>query len=343
MFQLEFFLKVKIVTDRKLKKYNQKRHLEIVEQLPFTLTNHTFGSGYFIFDMGPNVVSWFWLRELPDWKFGIWLGKNSSFEIFGQAIAMIDKFKPSRSELSYKDDLAGFVKDVCKIIDHHPDWKEYLDAADEAASYEKRKRIFEQEVYQIMFDTSKSISNVLLNIRIEDQNTKSCGVSPRYRVKEYIESDDLELSNEGLISSINNYEILCRSLSDLGEADMEEFSYRDTYLFWTLGQSIVAPEEYNRDAQKYKWNAETFEDHLKEIFDDNQEWKIDKEQLKYILCHWKKDNYPDSPTIPGFLDSLKRCYDGQYNPWLAKKLVYGMFDYNRAFNWLTDYKSEKNN
>jgi hypothetical protein len=331
------------VNNRKLKKRNRKLHEEIVSKLPFTLTNHTFGSGYFIFDMGANSVSWFWLKELPGWKFGIWLGKNSSFEIFGQAISMIDKFKPSRSELSHKDDLAGFVKDVCNIIDRHPDWKEYLDSAEEADLYEKRKRKFEQEVYQIMFDTSKSISSDLLDIRIEDQNTKSLRVSPRYRVKEYVESDDLELSNDGLISSIKNYEILCRSLSDLDEADIEEFSYRDTYLFWTLGQSIVAPEEYNRDANLYKWNAVTFDEHLKEIYDDNQEWKISTDQLKYILWHWKKDNYPDSPTIPGFLDALKRCYDGQYNPWVAKKLIYGMFDYNRTFNWLTDYKSEKNN
>lgn len=328
------------MNNRKLKKNNKKKHLNIVSQLPFTLTNHTFGSGYFVFDLGPNAVSWFWLKELPDWKFGIWLDKNSSFEIFGQSIAMIDKFKPYSSPLSYKDDLAGFVGEICKIIDHHPDWKEYLDNAEEAAIYEKRKQKFEQEVYQKLFDTCKSLCTDSYNVQIKDRNTKTLHISPRYQVVEAVDiiegvdqSDNL--TNEELIESINSFEVLCRSLSEVCENNAADFAYRESYIFTTLGQPIVSPEKYNRDAITYKSTVETFDDYLKEFFDEQQEWKIDEKQLKYILRHWKKDNYPDTPTVPGFTEALERCYDGQYNPWVAKKLINEMFDYGIS-NWLND-------
>lgn len=332
---------------RKLKKANKKRHLKIVSQLPFKISLHTFGSGYFIFDMGSNGVSWFWLEELPDWKFGIWLGKKNNFEIFGQATVLIDKFKPSYSAIARENDLSSFVMDVCKVIDRHPEWTEYLDDIIEANVSCNRQRTFEQEVFQIMFDTCKSLSTDSYHVRIEDRNTKRLSISPRYQIVESVDvipgTDQTgRLTTDELIESINSFEVLCRSLSDLGEADVKEFSFRSIYIFTTLGQMVVSPEEYNMDAVKYQWVVETFDDHLKEIFDEQQDWKIDKDQLKYILCHWKKDNYPDSPTIPGFLDALKRCYDGQYNPWEAKKLVYGMFDYHRCYNWLTDYEQEKN-
>lgn len=311
---------------RIIKKRNKAVHLKLVSQLPFTITNHTFGSGYFMLDMGPNAISWFWLKEFPSWKFGIWL-RNNSFEIFGQAISMINKFKPSRSELCYKNDIDGFINELYKIKAVHPDWKEYIDSAVESEIYERRKRNFEQEIYQIIFNTSKSISNELFDIRIEDQNTRDFRVSPRYKVHEFIDEDFMstQSSNDLLQISIKNYEILCRSLSNISEADINEFSFTDTYIFSSLGESIVAPEEYNRDAERYKWIDGTFEEHLQKIFDDNQEWKIGESQLKDILYNWKKDNYPDSPTIPGFEDALEHCYDGRYNPWLAKQLIKGMF------------------
>jgi hypothetical protein len=42
-----------------------------------------------------------YLKEFPEWKFAILLDQDDyrKYEIFGQRISMIDKFKPSRSEL----------------------------------------------------------------------------------------------------------------------------------------------------------------------------------------------------------------------------------------------------
>jgi len=112
---------------RKLKKRNRKHIDKVLSFIPYTLKRRVFGSGYFIFSFEESSVAWFWLKEFPDWRFGIWLNEEdyTKFEIFGQCISMIDKFKPSRSELC-EDNIQCFVDELHKIYDKDDTWLEYL-------------------------------------------------------------------------------------------------------------------------------------------------------------------------------------------------------------------------
>ena len=102
---------------RLIKKVNKRRIENILNKITsnnFNITSKVFGNGYFIFSFGENTVCHFNLKETLLWKYGIWLSKNG-FQIFGEHEWLIDKFKPSRTYLSYNNDINGFIKEV-KLI-----------------------------------------------------------------------------------------------------------------------------------------------------------------------------------------------------------------------------------
>lgn len=71
----------------------------------FTVTDVQVGNGYFLFDLGQNSVVHFKIKEIPYWKFGLWIIKDTekkvyTVQFFGDKIDWIDKFKPSRSNVS---------------------------------------------------------------------------------------------------------------------------------------------------------------------------------------------------------------------------------------------------
>ena len=124
---------------RQLKKRNTKYIKSILNSVPFKKEKISFGSSYFIFEMEPNSIVWFWLKAFPEWRFGIWLNQDDyrKYEIFGQRISMIDKFKPSRSELC-EDYAHNFNMELFNIIGKHPKWKDYLDKADNKDKYQEK-------------------------------------------------------------------------------------------------------------------------------------------------------------------------------------------------------------
>ncbi len=70
----------------------------------YTVTDVERGDGYFIFSFVGNSVTHFKIKELPQWKFGIWLFYDKKKNVidcewFCQLEIFIDKFKPSRSEI----------------------------------------------------------------------------------------------------------------------------------------------------------------------------------------------------------------------------------------------------
>lgn len=81
----------------------------------FTVGKVRYGNGYFIFYKGPNSVCHFSIKETPGWKYGIWLGHKGQYEIFGEHIDLIDKFKPSRTYVSHMNDMESFLKQVQAI------------------------------------------------------------------------------------------------------------------------------------------------------------------------------------------------------------------------------------
>lgn len=107
----------KRIRKKTMKRNNTERQNILLNQIKktFTLDTLLFTDGYFIFRMNPNAVCHFTLKETPDWLYGIWLGDNNDFQVFGEHVDLVDKFKPSRTYLSYENDIDSFIKDLNSI------------------------------------------------------------------------------------------------------------------------------------------------------------------------------------------------------------------------------------
>lgn len=70
----------------------------------FTIENEIYLSSYFIWDTEDDSICHFWIKEIPNWKFGIWLRENENieFEMFCEHQNLIDKFKPTKCYTSLK-------------------------------------------------------------------------------------------------------------------------------------------------------------------------------------------------------------------------------------------------
>lgn len=101
---------------KKQKQHNLQMLSNVLEELgkSLTIVNKRVGDGYYLFSFGASGVCHFTLKETPDWRYGIWL-QGDKFEIFGEHMDLVDKFKPSRTYISHEDDIEGFVKDVKKV------------------------------------------------------------------------------------------------------------------------------------------------------------------------------------------------------------------------------------
>lgn len=99
------------------KRVNTQRHEKLLStiQEAFTVDTKLFLNGYFVFDMGTRSVCHFTLKETPDWKYAIWLYPNNVFTVFGEHKKLIDKFKPSRTYISFANNVEGFLNLVKKI------------------------------------------------------------------------------------------------------------------------------------------------------------------------------------------------------------------------------------
>lgn len=90
--------------------FESVNHNYELEDQPVTITDIEYRDGYFIFGMGTNSVVHFRIEECPGWLFAVWWDvpdkKDPKDRITGtffcQFEATIDKFKPSRSEITAK-------------------------------------------------------------------------------------------------------------------------------------------------------------------------------------------------------------------------------------------------
>ena len=78
---------------------------EIANSKGFHFHEEEWGSGYFIMEFGEDTVVHFRVKECRGWLFGIWFKdyetKGRHFEMFGQPLNAIDKFKPTASYFCY--------------------------------------------------------------------------------------------------------------------------------------------------------------------------------------------------------------------------------------------------
>lgn len=109
---------------KRMKLKKQKQHnLQMLSKLlaeiggAFTVQNVTVGKGYHLFSFGSSSVCHFMLKETPEWRYGIWL-QGEVYQIFGEHVDLIDKFKPSRAYISRESDVPGFVDDVMKVAEN---------------------------------------------------------------------------------------------------------------------------------------------------------------------------------------------------------------------------------
>lgn len=113
----------KRIRKKLIKKRNLARHKVLFDQIKkdFTVKDETFRDSYFFYHFGKNSICHFSIKETPDWLYGIWLSEDS-FQLFGEHIDFIDKFKPSRTYLSCEDDIERFlsqIHDISKRPDYH--------------------------------------------------------------------------------------------------------------------------------------------------------------------------------------------------------------------------------
>lgn len=178
----------------------------------FTIKSKKYLDGYFVFHYGKNSVCHFRLKEIPDWKFGIWLN-NKGYSIFGEHEALIGKFKPSRTPIS-EESAKDFIKDVSEIIknpksafveslccDFNSEWtdEQINKEWDEFWQDKETEENYNYNAKKIVFDFLKSLPEKydgILAVGVDDGNKKGWIRYPRYIVTLVVTDksvlDDLE-------------------------------------------------------------------------------------------------------------------------------------------------------
>ena len=249
---------------RLLKKKNRNRILNILNNIKaegFNIKNKCLGDGYFILTFEPSSVCHFKLKEFPDWKFGIWLEKDK-FSIFGENIYMIDKFKPSRSTLSFESvtDVSEFISELILILlNTDEEWNEYLTDAKEAKERDNK-------IHNINFKTHMSILNALeefnknnpeVDLRLKDTNSKYFRSLSRYKIEIYLLKEIVEDNNKFNYYAEKAYKFL--SSRKYYEIDYAELYGIEEYFLENI--TLYSEQEYADKQKRYSWK-ETLAEHI---------------------------------------------------------------------------------
>ena len=339
---------------RLLKKDNKKRIQKILDQLSnfgYTVTKTRFGSGYFVFSFDANSIAWFWLKEFPEWKFGIWLtapryqrkSKDGvTFQIFGENIYAIDKFKPSASTLSEKNlisfcnelDIIYFLLQEAKYKSNSDfellteisekeqqsfiDWREYLIECDESKSKDLEKERINQLIFDRILKKEKEFTSNLYEVRTIDRNAKgNLCIYPRYITNVYISEEAKKISNDDHYRTvIGFYKDICESLSDI---EVDEDLWIDEFIFDDISAPILSPKRYKARELRFGRDGD-FEKHLEYQWNYYRSYELD-DKTQSIIESWYESNYPDTPTVEGFMEAFERLYPGKYNPEYTKRQI----------------------
>lgn len=253
---------------RLLKKKNRNKILSILNDIEvsgFNIKEKCFGNSYFILTFEPSSVCHFKLKEFPDWKFGIWLEENK-FSIFGENIYMIDKFKPSRSTLSFEsvNDVSEFISELKLVLSNtDTEWNNYLSDAKEAKEREDK-------IHYINFKTHRSILNAMeefnrnnpeVDLRLKDTNSKYFKSLSRYKIEIYLLKEIVEDNNKFNYYAEEAYKFLSsRKYYELDDYGIEEYSLENIVLY--------SEQEYADKQKRYSWKESLTEyiDRIKMTF-----------------------------------------------------------------------------
>lgn len=200
---------------RDIKKRNKKTHCKLLSYLkPFTVTDVRFYSHYFIFNAGSAAICHFRIKELPHWLFGIWITKHKPV-IFGQIEILIDKFKPSYSELNSDDPL--------KFREHLQILKTkggFFSEEDKEAFWEEKKTLNKLKVANLQYyqEITKFIVNFNMAHDSMDLRLKDLGENtfPRYWVTVYADSRVPENKMQEIWQQVEDLNTTFREKHNLG-------------------------------------------------------------------------------------------------------------------------------
>jgi len=327
---------MKYVKPRKLKKRNRKYIKSILNMIPFKIKAQLFGSGYFIFSFRESSVLHFKLKEFPDWKFGIWLNDYDyrQYEIFGQCISMIDKFKPSRSPLC-EDNIQSFNDELYKIYVKDDSWLEYLrDAAEETEmlnKYDIQNRVYYKAFFDFITNWNKKQEEKedtdfkRLYLKLQD-NGSNC--SPRYNinVKSFEEFQTKEFEFEYFAMEFVLYVKICEYIDAIYDPNKLTGFYANNFIFnGTIREEILGEQEWTQRSIDYKWDEQDYSKFLENKYNYYKPYEISDRKLKIQLYSWFVTNYCDSQTQHCFIDTYEKLYSGKYNVQYAKEVINEMF------------------
>ena len=324
------------------KKQNKSRINTILDDIPFKVKNVSFGSGYFIFSFSESSMCWFWLEQFPLWKFGIWLDEDKNYRIFGQAIASIDKFKPSASELS-ETNVDIFSLELYKIQAGHNDWKEYLIENDKCIEQDKivdriNNRMHDAVLNFIEYwnDAQHSLEDAdQVHIKLIDRNSKTCSISPRYQLNFLYDSSIIADRQKVFKLGWSAYDSMIVNLNNTISAEEEYYHMLESYIFTDFSTELLTENIYDDREKRYKWDK-SFEKHTQELYDYNrQDYNISDKELEIIIS----EKSGSTEEIQEFLEDV---YKGEYNVGYAKTLCFSKARKARKAREKAERLKEKN-
>lgn len=112
----------KRISRKRIKQYHQDVYNRIFNLLEsgFTPVNKQYTDGYFVFVIGAGVnsVCHFEIKELPDWRFGIWIDENEVVKLFGEHKHNLHKFKPYSTYFTVRNNVEKFMDTVKELHDN---------------------------------------------------------------------------------------------------------------------------------------------------------------------------------------------------------------------------------
>lgn len=242
---------------------NNKIINNILNKINYKVINKNFVNGYGLYYFEESGICSFKLKELPNWKFGLWLNLNdkTKYKIFGEYELLIDKFKPNSSYISLEC-IEEFNKEIFLIL--NKDEKHF--------SYFKE---IEKEIEKILLKR-KYLKPMLIGINnyIEEYNKESVNkklifkdggkyTSPRYTIffKNMIKN---EFNKNSLKEEMEIYMDLSKEKEKIYNEETEMKIYMDSFLirfenFWAY---LYSEKEFEDNIKKYKWNFVDLQSYL---------------------------------------------------------------------------------
>lgn len=255
-----------------------------------TIENIDFGDGYFIFDMGQNSVVHFNVKELPGWKFAFWFAvdtkqpTNIHYHWFCQQELFCDKFKPSRSAITYEstictsefiysmleeesnnESIIWGIDDNIKYMLEHPYLAAYRDshgvdfntyyiterkakrAIKREIKKENKRNQLKDEAEQLMKDKVVDMlkeSTMIAGFEVHDQNEDGWICHPRYDITISID-ESLEEFADDIYYEFND------KIEKLQEKICKKRRYKDAYVFHSVNlHSVVLVNSEQTNEEK---------------------------------------------------------------------------------------------